>query len=372
MSEAGAPGRRYRAAIIGLSWIGADPAQPASDPLLGTASPGTHTSAMATIPEVEVVAGADIVPEARQQFLERWGPIWPAARVYHDYRELFREHPDLDLVSIVTPDHLHGVVLQAALDAGARSIFCEKPLSISLDEADRMVEAVRAAGVPMSVNYGRRWMPEYVESRRLVRAGAIGELVSVLLENGGPRAMLWRIHTHALDLITYFADAEPDWVWAELEPGMQDYGTEYRGDGGRDASREPGCNAYITYANGVRGYLTGWKRNPQDYVLHLIGTAGRIEIDVEGWRLIQTPVSASRMPVPGMGNPTSTTIQPRFSYEGMSAAIRELLHALETGGSTISSGETARRTVAITDAILRSQAGGNVRVPVRRAPWGGD
>ena len=112
----------------------------------------------------------------------------------------------------------------------------------------------------------------------------------MLLENGGPRAMLWRIHTHAIDLLTFFADAEPEWVWAELEPGMQDYGTEYKGDGGRDASKEPGANAYITYRNGVRAYLTGWKRNPQDYVVHLIGTEGRIELDVEGWRVVQTPV----------------------------------------------------------------------------------
>ena len=260
-------------------------------------------------------------------------------------------------------------VLDAALRSGARSIFCEKPLSISLDEADRMVQSVRDAGVPMSVNYGRRWMPEYVEARRIVRAGGIGELVSVLLENGGPRAMLWRIHTHAIDLLTFFADAEPEWVWAELEPGMQDYGTEYKGDGGRDASKEPGANAYITYRNGVRAYLTGWKRNPQDYVVHLIGTEGRIELDVEGWRVVQTPVSASRMPVEGLGNPTSTAIKPRFTYDGMASAIRELLRALETGEPTSSTGETARRTVAITDAILRSQAGGNVRVPVKRAPW---
>ena len=201
---------RVRAAIIGLSWIGADPAQPASDPLLGTAPPGTHASAMATIPEIEVVAGCDVVPAAREQFVERWGATWPGVRVYEDYRELLtKEHPDF--VSIVTPDNLHGKVLFAALENGAKAIFCDKPLSISLDEADRMVAAVREARVPMSVNYGRRWYPEYVEAKRLVRAGAIGDLVQVLIESGGPRAMLWRIHTHAIDLINYFADSEPAW-----------------------------------------------------------------------------------------------------------------------------------------------------------------
>src|SRR3954468_6058200 len=100
------PSPRVRAAIIGLSWIGADPAQRASDPVLGTAIPGTHASAMATIPEIEVVAGCDIFPAAREQFVERWGKVWPGVRVYEDFRDLFKNE-EVDFVSIVTPDNLH-------------------------------------------------------------------------------------------------------------------------------------------------------------------------------------------------------------------------------------------------------------------------
>lgn len=359
---------RIRAAIIGLSWIGADPAQPASDPVLGTASPGTHASAMATIPEIEVVAGCDIFPAAREQFVERWGPVWPGVRVYENYEDLFANE-QVDLVSIVTPDNLHGEVLAAALAAGVKAVFCDKPLSISLAEADEMVLAVRAAGVPMSVNYGRRWSPEYVEARRLVRSGAIGDLVQVLIESGGPRAMLWRIHTHAIDLLTFFADAEPDWVFADLEPGMEEYGTGYKGDGGRTASLEPGANIYIAYKNGVRGILTGWKQIPQDMVVHVVGTKARIELDVEGWRIIEAPRSDNRAPDATLPNPATTAVAPTYSVSGMAAALRELLGAMETGQPTISSGEMARRTVAITDAVLRSAAQGNIRVPVAPAPW---
>jgi UDP-N-acetylglucosamine 3-dehydrogenase len=362
--------RRVRAAIIGLSWIGADPAQPASAPVLGTASPGTHASAMATIPEIEVVAGCDIFPAARSQFVERWGSVWPGVRVYEDFNELFAKE-QVDFVSIVTPDNLHAPVLHAALKAGAKAIFCDKPLSISLAEADEMVTATRAAGVPLSVNYGRRWYPEYVEARRLIRSGAIGDLVQVLIESGGPRAMLWRIHTHAIDLLTFFADAEPSWVFADLEPGMEDYGTSYKGDGGRTASLEPGVNLYVTYANGVRGILTGWKSIPQDMVVHLVGTKARIELDVEGWRIIETPRSDNRAPDASLPNPAVTVVTPHYSVSGMAAAIRELLGAMTTGQPTISSGESARRTVAITDAVLRSAAQGNVRVTVTPPPWSG-
>jgi len=268
----------------------------------------------------------------------------------------------------VTPDHLHASVLFAALEAGAKGIFCDKPLSIDLDEADRMVAAAKALGVPLSINYGRRWYPEYVEARRLIHDGAIGNLVQVLIESGGPRAMLWRIHTHAIDLINFFAESEPTWVWSDLEPGMEDYGTAYRGDGGRDASKEPGVNAYIAFENGVRGYLSGWKRTPQDMVVHLIGSEARIELDVEGWRLIRSPVNSDRAPTAGLGNPSTVPVVPHYNVSGMSAAIRELIHAMETGQPTSSTGEMARRTVAITEAILKSAAQGNVRVPVRRPP----
>jgi predicted dehydrogenase len=361
---------RVRAAIIGLSWIGADPPQAASDPVLGTATPGTHASAMAVIPEIEVVAGCDIFPSARDQFVERWSPVWPGVHVYEDFRELFAKE-QVDLVSIVTPDNLHKPVLDAALAAGVKAVFCDKPLSISLEEADAMVQSVRAAGVPMSVNYGRRWYPEYVEARRLVREGGIGDLVQVILQAGGPRAMLWRIHTHSIDLLTFIADAEPTTVWAELEPGMEDYGTSYRGDGGRTASLEPGVNTYITYANGVRAALFGWKRTPQDYALHIVGTEARISIDVEGKRVIWTPRSDNRAPDATLPNPSTFPLEPKYSQAGMVAAIRELLGAMSTKRPTISSGEDARRTVAITDAILRSAAQGNAPVKVTPPPWAG-
>ena len=135
------PNRRPASAPPSSACPGSAPTRrrPASDPVLGTASPGTHASAMATIPEIEVVAGCDIFPAARDQFVERWGTVWPGVRVYEDYRELFAKE-QVDLVSIVTPDNLHGAVLDRRARRPARkAIFCDKPLSISLDEADRMV-----------------------------------------------------------------------------------------------------------------------------------------------------------------------------------------------------------------------------------------
>ena len=111
-----------------------------------------------------------------------------------------------------------------------------------------------------------------------------------------------------------------------------------------------------------------WARMGQT-VVHLIGTEARIELDVEGWRIIHTPRSDNRAPDATLPSPATQPLTPKWNVDGMSAAIRELLGAMQTGAATVSSGETARRTVAISDAILQSAAQGNVRVPVAPAPW---
>lgn len=354
-----------RAAIIGLSWIGSDPPEPASHPVLGTDMAISHAAAYARVDEVEVVAGCDVREDARTRFLDRWRGRWPDVRVYADYREMLAtERPDI--VSVAVPDTLHREVALATIDAGVKAIYLEKPIATNPIDARAIIEAADRAGVVMTVNFGRRWDPVYVEARRAVRAGAIGPLVTVILEFGGPRAILWRMHSHMIDLVCFFADAEPEWVIGDLETGYEDYGTEYRGDGGRTADLEPGANIYIAFANHVRGIITGWKAAAQETLVHLIGSDGRIAIDSEGIRVIANDRVDSSIPVPGLQGPSVRYLTPTYAYGGMEAAVHDLLAEIQTGRSTQSPPHEAWRTVAITDAVLRSQAAGRVPVSVER------
>jgi predicted dehydrogenase len=360
-----------RVALVGLSWISTDLPGEASDPTLGTAIPYSHASAIAAIPGLEIVAGCDIVESARATFLDHWSSRWPDLKVYDDYREMLQtERPEI--VAVVTPDHLHAAVVEAAVEAGVRGIFCEKPLATTLEEADRIVAAVRGAGVTMNVNYTRRWYPDFVEARRLVRDGTIGKLSQIVVQMGGPRSMLFRNHTHSIDLINFLADSDPVWVWAELEPGFEDYGTAYAGDGGNDPATEPGANYYIVYANGVRAYLTGMKDTVGlDTMVTLTGPEARIIVDLEGVRMHSVHHEDIRT------KPGVTTIQrlsPHWTVAGMQAAVNDLVTAMDEGRDPASPPEAARATVAITQAILESQARGNVKVqlsefaPVERRP----
>ncbi|MCC6944917.1 MAG: Gfo/Idh/MocA family oxidoreductase [Thermomicrobiales bacterium] len=342
----------YRFGIVGLSWITSEPAGEATHPVLGPAMPHTHLSGLARIPEATVVAGCDISADARQLFIERWDTTWPGLAVFDDYKRMLAE-TELDIVCVATPDHLHGQIVMDAAAAGVKGIFCEKPISTHTDEVDEMIAALDAHNVVCSVNHTRRWNPTWVAAREALRAGAIGDLVTVTGRLGGERAMLWRNLSHVIDMMNYFVDADPEWVVGELQEGFEEYGLRYHGDGGRDAALEPGANAYVAWNNGVRGVLLGMKRAVASLQVDLIGSTGTIQVtDQSATMQLQTDQGLVSKP-----------IVPRYSRIGMEAAIADLINAVATGAAPQSPPLDARRTVSIIDGILASQAAGNTRVP---------
>ncbi len=343
----------YRFGIVGLSWITSEPPGEATHPVLGTAMPHSHLSGLARIPAAQVVAGCDINAETRQLFVERWDTTWPGLAVFDDYRRMLAE-TDLDIVCVATPDHLHGDIVKASAVAGVKGIFCEKPMSTHTDEVDEMIAALDEHGVVCSVNHTRRWNPTWVAARETLRSGVIGELVTVTGRLGGERAMLWRNHSHVIDMLNYFVDADPVWVVGELQAGFEDYGLRYHGDGGRDASLEPGANAYIAWSNGVRGSLFGMKAGVATLQVDVIGSKGTITVTDQSVALqVQTDMGLVTKP-----------IVPSYSRIGMEAALADLIDSVATGNAPQSPPRDARRTVSIIDGILASQAAGNVRVAV--------
>lgn len=341
------------AAIVGLSWIGSDLPGAASDPVLGTAVPYSHASAYSATPQVGNLVGCDTSPEAREAFERAWSARFPGLRTFADATEMIADvRPDI--LSVVTPDHLHARFAIEAMEAGVPRIFCEKPLAITLEDADRIIDTAERTGATVSINYTRHWVPGNVEARARLRDGTIGELSQVVMQIGGPRAMLFRNLTHSIDLMAYFAESEPRWVFADLEEGFDRY-TEYRGNG-RDPSLEPGANAYVVFENGVRGYLAGQKSMMVGEVTHLVGSHGRIALDADGVSL----------QVPTANGPVTRRLTPSSTVSGMTAAVAELIAAHDLGASTVSSPLDARRAVAIVAAILQSHAAGNV--PVHLTP----
>jgi myo-inositol 2-dehydrogenase / D-chiro-inositol 1-dehydrogenase len=111
-------------------------------------------------------------------------------RPYSDYRELVND-PEIDVVDIGIPNDLHCQVVLAAAKAG-KHVIVEKPLCVTLEEADLMIEACQKAGVLLMYAEELLFAPKYVRVKTLIEEGAIGEpfLAKQSEEHPGPH-MPW-------------------------------------------------------------------------------------------------------------------------------------------------------------------------------------
>jgi len=140
-------------------------------------------------PVRRVVAARDAEELAR--FAPRWG--WP--RWTTDWRDLVAD-PDVHLVDVATPNHLHAEQAIAALEAG-KHVACEKPLAATLADARRMAAAAAASDARTFVWYSYRRVPALGLARRLVAEGRLGRIYHVraayLQGWGGPATpAVWR------------------------------------------------------------------------------------------------------------------------------------------------------------------------------------
>jgi inositol 2-dehydrogenase len=126
-----------------------------------------HARHLAGLPEARLVAVASRRPTMAQEIATRYG-----ARAYTNYGDFLADR-ELGAVVIASHTHEHREQVEAAAAAGL-AIFCEKPLALSLEDADVALDAVDAAGVPLQMGLMRRFDPPYVQARRQIEEGAIG------------------------------------------------------------------------------------------------------------------------------------------------------------------------------------------------------
>jgi len=130
-----------------------------------------HARAIAACDEAELVAVADINVEKAKALAEQHGGI-----PYHkDYHEMLRRD-DLDAVSVCLPSGMHGEATIAAARAG-KHVLCEKPLEITLEKVDAMIEAARKNKVKLGSIFQWRTYPISIKAREAVRSGLLGKMV---------------------------------------------------------------------------------------------------------------------------------------------------------------------------------------------------
>ena len=142
--------------------------------------------------EARLVAAADPVEEAQRAAVEDLG----FERAYADYRELLAD-PQVEAVSICSPNYLHEEIALAAVEAG-KPFWIEKPMGVSAQQARRVARAAADAGLVTAVGFNYRHAPAIEYMRHLVRSGELGRITNVRVwfiadYNSSPRGPLtWR------------------------------------------------------------------------------------------------------------------------------------------------------------------------------------
>ncbi|HYK92251.1 MAG TPA: Gfo/Idh/MocA family oxidoreductase [Acidobacteriota bacterium] len=133
-----------------------------------------HAESFRLMPdEAEVVAVASPTPGNAKKLADKYN----IPRVFTDYKRILAE-PDVEMVTITAPNHLHA---QMTIDAAAagKHVVCEKPLCVTLEQADIMVETCRRKGVLLLYAEELYFTPKYIKAKQMADEGAFGKVYLV-------------------------------------------------------------------------------------------------------------------------------------------------------------------------------------------------
>jgi predicted dehydrogenase/threonine dehydrogenase-like Zn-dependent dehydrogenase len=258
--------------------------------LLGCGDIGVqNAAAIQASPNVELAACYDPVGRLAEDVAHSYGAeVAPTS-------DALLENDRVEAVLLSLPHHLHEPLGNEAAAAG-KHVVVEKPLANSLDAARGLANAAERAGVMLTVCFPHRYQPEMVVARRLVEAGAIGELAGVLLnfmmdkpssywvggfsgrassdwrssrERAGGGVLIMNL-SHYLDLVRYLTGLEAEVVTARTQRAEA------------TAEVEDAVSLTVGYANGALGSLFGTaalRGSGPTSELRLWGTDGQIAIE---------------------------------------------------------------------------------------------
>lgn len=132
-----------------------------------------HARAYKQVPHAELVGIADPVDEKVESLTRELD-----CQRFHTYEEMLAE-ANLDIINICLPPALHMPAAEAAAQVGVH-ILMEKPITRTVEEADRMLAVCREAGVYLMTGFTHHFYPEMREAKRLIDSGAIGQPLTVL------------------------------------------------------------------------------------------------------------------------------------------------------------------------------------------------
>ena len=159
--------KKVRIGIVGTGWIAE-----------------SHIRALLLQPDVEIVAGADLIPGKAEAFFKKFG-VEGVKCDYKDCQEMVNDKSlKLDAVSICTYNRQHAPCAIQALEAGLH-VLLEKPFTVTLDEAVEVMKAEKKSGKVLSIGFQPRLDDNMIMVKDVVQSGVLGQIYYI--QTGGGR-----------------------------------------------------------------------------------------------------------------------------------------------------------------------------------------
>jgi predicted dehydrogenase len=269
----------------------------------------------------------------------------------HASYEALLADPGVDAVYIPLPNHMHMDWTIAALRAG-KHVLCEKPLAMTADDAQRMVDVAHETGLHLMEAFMYRQHPSWVAAMDLVDSGRIGTLTAVqswfsyynddatnirnIVEYGG--GALFDIGCYTINLSRMVFGGEPSHIQASVR---RDRAT------GVDAL----VSAILDFDGGIASFTCAI-RSESDQRVHIYGTKGRISIDIP---FNIPPDRPTRIRLTAGGDPPvapDTTVLEFPTTDPYTAEVERFVSAVLDGGPTPVPPEDAVANLRVIDTIF--------------------
>ncbi|MDH3286785.1 MAG: Gfo/Idh/MocA family oxidoreductase [Betaproteobacteria bacterium] len=201
-------------------------------------------------PAVRFLAVADLEVERAKRLADSTG-----AQFHSDNNWDLISHPDVNTVVVATFEHDHAEAVCQALELG-KPVLCEKPIALSLEDADRIIDKAEETGTPLRIGYAQRFKRRYLSGKDQITAGRLGNVLAFTARACNTRAQGIEIlkrspnATPVVDVLTYWVDVA-GWYLEGIKP------VEVTARGTGVVFREAGFDvndttwALVTFENGA-------------------------------------------------------------------------------------------------------------------------
>lgn len=313
-----------------------------------------HIQAFDRHPDAELVGVLDLNRELAETAVATFSST--PVPVYTDIAE-FLAIDGLEAVSVATPDHLHTAPSVAVAEAG-KHLLVEKPLATTVEEARKIVDAARAGGGILMVDFHNRVNPPFVAARDAVRDGQVGQVkyvygrlsntvtIASTIKWASSSSSLWFLSSHLVDIAQWVVGERIVSVTARQSRGV----LESRGISTPDlfivmAEFESGALAVFEHA----WILPAGSPTNTDFKFEVLGSEGAVYVDSTHNRTFEYHGAESTSFPSVLAMPHS----PRLTGFVLDA-IAQFVDAVHGRGEVLATGEEGLQVTAVLCAILES------------------